>query len=84
MASNFKLLEDEILEMIFDDEDDEQEEFFGFSRAEAEEMEREFEGDDSDFEDLLVNEDSGPNQVNLIEIEWSSDNMSEVEVPAFN
>ena len=53
---NYQSLEEEILDMIFDDEDDE-EQFNGFTRAEVEEIKREFE-DDSEFEDLLANEDS--------------------------
>ena len=39
MACNYESLEEEILDMIFDDEDDE-EQFNGFTRAEAEEIKR--------------------------------------------
>ena len=82
MACNYESLEEEILDMIFADEDDE-EQFNGFTRAEAEEIEREFEEDDSDFEDLLADEDSAPGDVTLNNIAWSNDDDSEVEVPAF-
>ena len=82
MACNYESLEEEILDMIFDDEDDE-EQFNGFTRAETEEIEREFEEDDSDFEDLLADEDSASGDINLNDIAWSNDDDSEVEVPAF-
>ena len=44
---------------------------------------REFEEDDSDFEDLLADEDSASGDINLNDIAWSNDDDSEVEVPAF-
>ena len=82
MACNYESLEEEIVNMIFDDEDDE-EQFNGFTRAEAEEIEKEFEEDDSDFEDLLADKDSASGDINLNDIAWSNDDDSEVEVPAF-
>ena len=82
MACNYESLEEEILDMTFDDEDNE-EQFNGFTHAEAEEIEREFEEFDSDFEDLLADKDSAPGNVSLNDIAWSNDDDSEVEVPAF-
>jgi len=82
MASNIASLRGEILDMIFNDENDE-EEFSGFSRAEAEEIERGFYEDDSGYEDLVAEEDLAPTEANVEEIQWSSEDSSEVGVPAF-
>ena len=57
--------------MIFDDVDG-KEQFNGFTRAEAEEIEREFEEDDSEFEDLLADEDSASGDVSLNDIARSN------------
>ena len=57
--------------MIFADVDG-KEQFNGFTRAEAEEIEREFEEDDSEFEDLLANEDSASGDVSLNDIARSN------------
>ena len=52
--------------MIFDEDGEEQ--FDGFTRAEAEEIEREFEEDDSECLDLLADEDSASGDVSLNDI----------------
>ena len=57
--------------MIFDDEDG-KEQFNSFTHAEAEEIEREFEEDDSEFEDLLADEDSASGDVSFNDIAWSN------------
>ena len=44
---------------------------------------KEFEEDDSNFEDLLADEYSASGNVSFNDIAWSKDNNSEVEVPAF-
>ena len=82
MACYYESLEEEILNIIFDDEDNE-EQFSGFTRAEGEEIKRELEEDDSDFEDLLADEDSAPGDISLNDIARSNDDDIEVEVPAF-
>ena len=70
IACNNESLEEEILDMIFDEDGEEQ--FDGFTRAEAEEIEREFEEDDSECEDLLADEDSASGDVSLNDITWSN------------
>ena len=69
IAWNNESLEEEILDVIFADVDG-KEQFNGFTRAEAEEIEREFEEDDSEFEDLLADEDSASGDVSLNDIAW--------------
>ena len=70
IACNNESLEEEILDMIFDEDGEEQ--FDGFTRAEAEEIEREFEEHDSECEDLLADEDSASGDVSLNDITWSN------------
>ena len=70
IACNNESLEEEIIDMIFDEDGEEQ--FDGFTRAEAEEIEREFEEGDSECEDLLADEDSASGDVSLNDITWSN------------
>ena len=56
--------------MIFDEDGELQ--FDGFTRAEVEEIEREFEEDDSECDDLLADEDSASGDVSLNDITWSN------------
>ena len=56
MACNYESLEEQILNMLFDDQE-EKKQYNGFNCVKAEEIEREFEEDDSNFADLLLDED---------------------------
>ena len=63
----------------FDNEGDTyNEELSVFSRAEAGEIEQDFYEDDSDFEDLVADEDPAPTEANVDKIQRSSNDSSEM------